>query len=143
MTPWRCTIFSQPAHGFSHSNFVAKNGRPSHKNICACFGSQRRSFFVDASVHFHLAAEFHSFDHLTNTLNFGQRAAEKVLVSETRIDRHDQHLVDLRQNFLKNRGGSCRIDDNPSAFSELLDPPYGAIQVAVTLPVDQEGISNT
>src|SRR6202142_675219 len=133
-------VASQPVHSRSHSRFVAKNGRPSHKNLCPCLGSQRRGFFVHPSVHFHLAAEFHSFDHLTNALNLGQCAAEKVLVSETRINRHHQYVVDLRQNFFEHCRGSCWIDDNPSTFSVFLDPPYCAIQVAVTLPMDQEGI---
>jgi hypothetical protein len=83
----------QLAHGRGHPRFLAEDRRPGDKDIGPGFGRQWSSLFVDASVHFDLAVEFHSFDHLSNALNFGQRTMEEMLMAKPRIDSHDQHQI--------------------------------------------------
>ena len=44
------------------------------------------------------------------------------------IDRHDQHLVEIGQNFLQHSRGSRRIDSLPAAFIQSLDTLHCAAQ---------------
>ena len=59
---------------------------------------------------------------------------------KTGIDRHNEHLVDVRQDFLQHRRWGRRVDDHPSPFAQCLDALHSAVQIAVTFPVDQERI---
>src|SRR5438874_11472583 len=65
---------------------------------------------------------------------------EEMLVPETGIDRHDQHLIHFRQDLFQYCGRGCRIDDHSCAFSEFFYPPKRAMQVVVTFPVTEKRI---
>jgi len=51
-------------------------------------------------------------------------------VSETRIDRHDQNLIHVLQNFLQHPRRCCRLDDHANALAERLHALHGAMQLA-------------
>jgi hypothetical protein len=57
----------------------------------------------------------------------------KVLASESRIDRHDQHLIGVRQHRFEYRRRGCGIDRNAGAFPQRFDALYSAMQIVVAL----------
>ena len=61
-------------------------------------------------------------------------------MSETRVDRHDQHLLDVLQDFLQHRSRGCRVDDHSCPFAQCLDSLHCAVQIGVTFPVNEKGI---
>src|SRR5580765_5406359 len=79
-------------------------------------------------------------DQPPNATDLAQSRMEKMLMSETRVDRHDEHLVQVGQNFFEHVGGSRRIDRYAGAFSKGLDILHGSVQVEVAFPVDQERV---
>ncbi len=44
-----------------------------------------------------------------------------MLMSEARIDGHDQHLIEVRKDFFEHAGGGCRVNDDTGPFAQRLD----------------------
>src|SRR5208282_3172763 len=63
-----------------------------------------------------------------------------MLLSESRVDRHHQHLVHIRQDLLQNSGRGSRVEDHTGAATELPDLLHGAMQVRIPLPMHENGI---
>ena len=61
-------------------------------------------------------------------------------MSKTGVDRHDQHLLDILQDFLQHRRGGCRVDGHSGTFTQCLDALNGAVQIGVAFPVNEERI---
>ena len=59
----------------------------------------------------------HFFNHLTDTSDFWRGRGEELLMSDTRADRHDPHLLDVLQDFLQYGRGGCRVDDHAHTFA--------------------------
>src|SRR5262249_22107358 len=80
------------------------------------------------------------FNHPANTPDLLQRCREEVLMPETRIDRHHQHLLHILQNFLEHRGWSCRVDPNSGSFTQRVNALYRAVQIRIAFPMNEERI---
>ena len=63
-----------------------------------------------------------------------------MLMPETRIDRHDQHLFDISYDLLQHRGWGCRVDGHSSAFAQRLDVLHCAVQIGVAFPMHKKRI---
>jgi hypothetical protein len=63
-----------------------------------------------------------------------------MLVSKARIDRHDQNLIHVLENFFKRFPRRCRIDDNTDALPKRLHALHRAMQIVVAFPVDKKRI---
>jgi len=67
--------------------YCRRNRGSRDDNICACIRSQRRCFFVHASIYLELTGSSCSLDHLANASDLWQHAAKELLVSKTWISR--------------------------------------------------------
>ena len=74
------------------------------------------------------------------TPDLRQGRMEEMLVPETRVYRHNQHLGDVRQDFLQNPDGGRRVDDHSGGFIQCLDALHCAVQIRVPFPVNEERI---
>jgi hypothetical protein len=60
-----------------------------------------------------------------------------LLVAEAGVHSHNQDLIHLRQNFLKDGRRSGWIDHHAGPFPKVLDPPDRAIEIIVAFPMNQ------
>ena len=77
-------------------------------------------------------------DHLARTTDLRERRVEEMLMPESRVHRHDQHLVEVLHDFFQNGRRSRRVDGDADPFSQRLDALQGARQIVVAFPVDQK-----
>src|SRR5439155_9686330 len=131
---------SQPVHRCSHSFALTKNPCSGHQNVSSGGNCQRSSFCIDAPVHLQIALWLNLLDHLTDTPDLWQGGGEEMLMPEAGVDSHDQHLLNILQDFLQHRGRGCRVYDHSSPFTQCLDALYGTVQIAVAFPVNEERI---
>jgi len=61
-----------------------------------------------------------------------------MLMAEARIHSHDQHLIQIGQNFFQHRRRSCGIDRHSGATSETLNALNRTVQVIVAFPVNEK-----
>src|SRR5882672_2187966 len=92
-SPWLLAAGTQPIHRSRHFFALTKNCCSSNQNVSFRGNRQRSSFSIDAAVHFHVAPGFSLLDHLTDTPDLLQSCREEMLMPESRIDCHDQHLI--------------------------------------------------
>ena len=59
---------------------------------------------------------------------------------EPRVDRHDQHLIDVLQDLFQYRRRGRRVDDDTRPLPERLDVLQRAVQVVVAFPVNEQRI---
>ena len=128
----------QPFYGRRYTFAVTKNRRSSHEHIGASFNYEGRSRRVDAPVHFQVAAGLDLINHLPHAPDLWQGRMDEMLVSEARIDRHDQHLIHVLQDFLQHLRGRCRIDHYAGALAQAFHALYGAMQIVVAFPVNEK-----
>src|SRR5579863_1935282 len=112
---------AQAVHGGGDAAGTAKDRRSGHQYAGSRFDAPLAGFGVDAPIHLQVALGFEAIDHLSDAADLGQSGMDKMLVPETRIDRHHEHLVHVRQNFFEHFRGSCRIDGDARAFAERAD----------------------
>src|SRR5262245_24090065 len=122
---------SQTVDACSHAFAISKNGRPGHQNIGARFDYTPGCYRINASVHPQIAGGFDPLDHLANAPDLWQGCLEEMLMTETRIDRHDQYLVNVVQYLLQNGSWGSRVDHDAGPLSESFDALHGAMQVSV------------
>jgi len=54
-----------------------------------------------------------------------------MLMPETWVDGHNEHLHDVLQDFFEHRGWSCWVDGHSGWFAQCLDALDGAMQIGV------------
>jgi hypothetical protein len=77
---------------------------------------QRGSCHIDPSVHLEAAPGFDSIDHLTRTPDLRECRVKEVLMSESGIHCHDEHLVEVLHDLLQSGRGSRRINGDADPF---------------------------
>ena len=108
-------------------------------NIIGSLGNrQRSSCRVDPSIHLEAALGLGSIDHLPRTSYLRKGCVEEVLMPESRVHRHHQHLVEVLQDFFENGRGGCRIYGDADPFAQFLYALHGARQIVVALPMNQK-----
>src|SRR5215472_16653426 len=113
-----CQVVSrgpQRLHGGANSVVCGEYRRPGHEHVRSRCHYQRGSRFINASVHFEVTFRFELVDHAAHPANLGQGRLKEMLMSEARIDGHNQHLVHIWQNFLQHSRGRGRVNDNPGS----------------------------
>ncbi len=95
---------------------------------------------VDPAVDLHVGSGLDPLEHFADPRDLRERRPDEVLMSETRVDRHDQHLVHVGQDFLQHRRGRRGIDHDPDPLAERLHALHGAVQVVVAFPVDEQRV---
>src|SRR5262249_1038868 len=100
---------------------------------------QRRGARVNTPVNLEITASLALIYHPTHTPYLGQCRVDEPLVSEARVDRHDEHLIHVPKDFFQHCRGSRRIDGHAGTFPQLLDALYCAVQIGIPFPVDEEG----
>ena len=83
-----------------------------------------------------------SIDHLPRTGNLRERRVQEMLLSESWVHRHDQHLVEVLQDFLQHGRRSRRVNGDADPFSQPFDALHSARQIVIALPVDQKCIGS-
>ena len=131
---------AQAFHRRGHAVRVVEDRRTRHQHGGAGPNDQGGRRRVDASIDFHLAAGLASFDELAHPLDLRQRRPDELLVPETRIHGHDQHLVQVLNDLLQHGRRRRRVDGDSGALAERPDPLHRAVQIVVALPVDEERI---
>src|SRR5262245_42848703 len=63
-----------------------------------------------------------------------------MLMAETRIDRHDQYLVNVVHDLLQHGRWGSRVDHDAGPLAESFDALYCAMQVSVAFPVNEKRI---
>src|SRR6185436_8933724 len=85
----------QTSHSRRHSFAISKYGSARHQDVCPCGNRERGRVGIDSSVHLQIAVVLETIDHSAHNADLCQRCLEKLLMSEPRVDGHDQHLVNL------------------------------------------------
>src|SRR5580765_6114236 len=80
---------SKTLHGCDDSFARTKDCRPGDQNVGSRIDHQRRSRRVDAAINLQIAAALDLIDHLSDAPNLWQRRVDEVLMSKSRVDRHD------------------------------------------------------
>ena len=79
-------------------------------------------------------------DHLADTPDLLDCRVNETLMAETWVDRHDQDLVHVLQDFFENRGGAGWVNGYSDALVEGFHALHGTRQIVVAFPVDQKRI---
>src|ERR1700740_1073585 len=61
-----------------------------------------------------------------------------MLMPESRIHSHDQHMVEIWEDFFQNRRRSSRVNCPSSTFSKRLNALPRAVQIVVTFPMNKK-----
>src|SRR5215471_10682326 len=61
-----------------------------------------------------------------------------MLMSETRIHSHDQHLIKIRKYFFQHRCWSSWVNGHSSAFCKSLNTLHRTVQIVVTFPMNEK-----
>ena len=80
---------------------ITKNRGPGHENIGPGSYGQWSGLGIDPAIHFQAAFRLSLPNQAVDPINLGQSGIEEMLVSETGVDRHDEHLVHIGQDLLK------------------------------------------
>jgi hypothetical protein len=119
---------------------VIENRRSGHQHVDSRGNRQRGSGHLDPSVYLKAAPRFDSLDHLARTPDLRERRVKEVLMSESAVHHHDQHLVEVLHDLLQNGRANRRVNGDADPFSQRFDALHGARQIIVALPVDQKRI---
>src|SRR5260370_11933658 len=136
----KLVLGSQPIHRCSTLCALTKNCCSGHQNVSTRGTRQRSSLCIDAAVYFNFTPRLNLRNHLTDTPDLPQGCREEMLMPETRIDRHDQHLFDVLYDFLQHRGWGCRVDGESGTFAQGFDTWHCAVQIGVTFPMNKKRI---
>src|SRR5262245_37985117 len=91
----------QSLHGRSDPFVVPEDRGARDEDRGARADDQRRGRPIDASVHLEVASRLDSVDHLANPPDLGQGRGKEMLVAESRVHGHHEHLVDVLQDLLE------------------------------------------
>src|SRR5262245_56628978 len=111
MRSWLFETHSQPVHRRSHFSAFSKNRCSRDQHIGSRIYHQRRSAGVNTTVNLEITTSLALINHPTHAPYLGQCRVYELLVSEARVDRHDEHLIHVSKDFFQHRCGSRRIDD--------------------------------
>jgi len=131
---------TQAVHRDGHAVAVAEDCRARHQHGGAGPNDQGRCRRVDAPIHFQLAPGPVPLDQLTHPSDLRHGRPEKLLMTEPRVDGHDEHLVHIVDDFLQHDRRRRRVDGDPGALAQCPDPLHRAVQIAVALPVDEKRV---
>src|SRR5262249_28562616 len=109
---------SQAVHRDTHFAALSKHCCSGDQHIGSRFHDQRGGFRIDPSINLQITASIALIDHPTHTPYFGQRGVNELLMSESRIDCHDEYLIDISKDFFQHRRRSGRIDGYASTFAQ-------------------------
>ena len=93
---------------------------------------------IDAPIHLQIARGLDSLDHLADAPDLCKGRLEEMLMAETRVDRHNQYLINVRQDLLQHSRRSSRVDHHAGALAERFNALYGTMQVSVAFPVNEK-----
>jgi hypothetical protein len=91
---------SQTVHACGDTFSGSEDGRSGHQDFGARLDCKVGSRRIDASVHLQIACGLVPLDHLADAADLWHSRREEMLMAETRIDRHDQYLINVGQDFL-------------------------------------------
>src|SRR5215467_15971795 len=131
---------SQPVHRCRHLLAFSKHRGSRDQHIRARIHHQRRGARVNTTVNLEITASLALIYHPTHTPYLGQCRVDEPLVSEARVDRHDEHLIHVPKDFFQHCRGSRGIDGHAGTLPESLDALYCAVQIDVAFPVDEEAV---
>src|SRR5262245_44560174 len=131
---------TQAVHRYSHFAALSKHCCSGDQHIGSRFHDQRRGFRVDTPVNLQITASVALINHPTHSPYFGQRRVDELLMSKSRIDCHDEYLIDITKDFFQHCRGRGWIDDHAGTLAQCLDALHGAMQIGVSFPVNQERI---
>src|SRR4029453_18788888 len=131
---------AQPLHGGGHPFALIKNRRSGDQHGGSGGHDQWRCCRINAPVYLQVASELALRNHLADSPDLWQGSVDERLMSEARVDGHNQYLVYVWQDFLQHYRRGCRVNGYPDAFAQCLDAVHGAVQMVVAFPVDKKGI---
>src|SRR5262245_41577505 len=118
---------SQTADACSHTFVVSKNGRTGHQNIGARLDCTTGGSRINAPVDPQIARGFDPIDYFANAPDLWQGRLEEMLMAETRIDSHDQYLVNVLQDLFQHGSRGSGVDHDAGPLAERCDALYGAM----------------
>ena len=133
-------MLAQIGKGRGHAFAGSENGRAGHQDIGARFNCQPCGFRIDTAIHLQVTCGLDPFDHLADAPDLWQGRLEKLLMSETRVDRHDQYLIDVGQDLFQHSPRRSRVDRHAGALTQTLDAVNGAMQVSVAFPMNEKRV---
>ncbi len=118
----------------------AEDGAASHQQLRSCFDDQRDGLVSDPAIDLYLIGQTHGCAHLFQLANLGQGIRDEALPAESRIDTHDQHVVQHGQDGNQEvyRGG--RVENHAGLHAVLGDEPDRPVQVPARLVVHPDPV---
>src|SRR4029450_7738190 len=92
---------------------------------------------IDSAVDFDGCGVAHAVEKSPDVPDFGLAAGNEGLSPEPGVNRHHEHVVDIRRDGLQ-KNNRCRwVDDDASFDPEILDGVHGAMEVRKYLDVNR------
>ena len=80
------------------------------------------------------------FDHQTQLLDFFVCALDELLSAEARVDRHEEHHVQVAEDVLKHTDRRMRIEHHACVDAEGFDLLHGAVDMVAGLIVESDDV---
>ena len=80
------------------------------------------------------------FDHQTQLADFFVCALDELLSAEARVDRHEEHQVQVAEDVLKHNDGGMRIKHHARVYAEGFNLLHGAVDMGAGLIVEGDDV---
>ena len=107
-----------------------------HEDVGAGGLELRPRLEVHAAVHLDQRRRVALQDHGLEAAHLVEHRGDELLSAEARVDRHDEHQVEVAYHLLKHHGRSAGIDGHASQHPRLVNLLHGAVQVVAGFLVD-------
>ena len=94
----------------------------------------------DAAIDFDLCGVAAGVDEGADAGDFVELAGKHLLAAPAGVDRHDHHLVDVREGFLDGGNGRAGVDAHAGLEAAPVNAVQGAVDVGRDLDVDVDGL---
>ena len=116
----------------------AENGRTSDQGIGPRGNNIRRVAGLDPAVHLQANFQLGFIDDAAGLLELGQGRGDELLTAEARVDRHQQHQVDLVDDPVEHIQRRGRVEYDTGLAAALADQAQGPVQVTGGFRMDAD-----
>src|SRR5262249_34533841 len=124
----RRTAGEEAPHARTRATGVREDAGPRHEEVRPGRDGERRGSLVDAPVDLEVDGEPTLDDARPQAPELREHALDEALPTETRIDGHHEHRVELIEHLFEHDGRRRRVERDARAAAELLDLLHRAVE---------------
>ena len=141
-------LFDGSANGFSafqlpnrlHWILRLKHRIAGHQHICTRFKQSLGVVRVDAAVHFDECGSVLFIDHQTQLADFFVCALDELLSAEARVDRHEEHHVQVAEDVLQYADRGMGVEHHTGVDAEGLDLLHCTVDMGAGFIVEGDDV---